>query len=154
LPEAKILDLVLSFLFKDYDKKENQERPRKTSYLKDINGLTLVCKDFNHSIWRNHPTFVTLKAHHPTIRLLRKIPQLTELKVTIRATSIDADIQLFQRSLLLKVHANKSYENNEHNEHNEHIAYELFENLSDVLPNLRLLELTPTFADIDMRYDV
>jgi hypothetical protein len=131
-PEAKILDHVLSYIVFN-DTKERWSPPEKT-YLKDINGLTLVCKDFNASIWRNHPTTVEIKAHKDAVRLLRKIPQLREVKVTVRATSIAGDIQLFQRSLLL--------------------SKKRFANLSDVLPNLQLLKLTPCFFDIPMRYDI
>jgi hypothetical protein len=131
LPEAKILDLILSFVVHTNPQRRGAWRPR-AYYLKDINGLTLVCKAFNASIWRNHPTFVILKAHKDAVRLLRKIPQLRELKVTVRATSIAGDIQLFQRSLLL--------------------TKRRFENLTVVLPNLQLLHLTPSIEDISMRY--
>jgi hypothetical protein len=133
-PEAKILDLVLSYLLVNSPYSHYQQS-KEYDYLKKIKGLTLVCKDFNKSVWRNHPDFVYCKAHSDVVFLLQKLPQLKTIKLTVRATSVASDIQLFQRNLLFIKRRWKS--------------------LSDILPKLKHLKLTPTFCkDIDMRYGI
>ncbi|KAJ1418555.1 hypothetical protein B484DRAFT_141700 [Ochromonadaceae sp. CCMP2298] len=132
-PEAKILDLVISYAVGNSNKdRYYSEAPY--DYLKKARGLTLVSKEFYNSVFRNHPDFVICKAHSELVSLLNKAPQLKKIKLTVCATSVGSDMQLFQKNLLF-------------------IKKE-WKRLSDVLPNLELLDLTPTFHGIDMRYEI
>ncbi|KAJ1390639.1 hypothetical protein B484DRAFT_425637 [Ochromonadaceae sp. CCMP2298] len=123
-PETKILDLVLSYVC--LNSPENRCEGQKYDYLKRIGGLPLVCKAFHNSCWRNHPDFVKCKAYSEVVCLLHKIPQLRKIHLTVRAISVASDIDHFQRSLLF---VNRRWKS-----------------LSDVLPRLQLLDLTPTLC--------
>jgi hypothetical protein len=115
-PESKILELVISFLVAGKSRKRDPYQSQEP-YLKRIKGLNLVCKDFYNSDWRNHPDFISCRAHADLVLLFHKVPQLKKIKLSVRATAVAGEIRLFQRHLLF---IKKSWKS-----------------LSDVLPNLR-----------------
>ena len=72
-----------------------------TTYLQRMARYSLVCKKWNGLLWQNHPREIcAIKASSPVVKLLHKIPFLSKLKIVVRYTTVQRDLDIFIDSLL------------------------------------------------------
>jgi hypothetical protein len=103
----------------------------KSTYLQRMARYTLVCKKWNGLFWSNHPLEIhALKASSPVVKLLHKIPFLSELQIVVRYTTVQSDLDIFVHTLLAGTAATS---------------------FADVLPCLKTLSLTNTFQNDNVR---
>ena len=72
------------------------------TYLQRMARYSLVCKKWNGLLWQNHPREIScaIKASSPVVKLLHKIPFLSKLKIMVRYTTVQRDLDIFIDSLL------------------------------------------------------
>jgi hypothetical protein len=102
----------------------------KSTYLQRMARYTLVCKKWNRLFWSNHPLEIEMKASSPVVKLLHKIPFLSELQIVVRYTTVQSDLDIFVHTLLAGTAATS---------------------FADVLPRLKTLSLTNTFQNDNVR---
>ena len=71
-----------------------------TTYLQRMARYTLVSKKWNGLLWQNHPHKIRAKASSPVVKLLHKIPFLSELQIVVRYTTVQSDLDIFVHTLL------------------------------------------------------
>lgn len=101
-----------------------------STYLQRMARYTLVSKKWNGLLWQNHPHKIRAKASSPVVKLLHKIPFLSELEIVVRYTTVQIDLTFFVHTLLAGTSATS---------------------LADVLPCLKTLSLTNTFQNDNVR---
>ena len=77
-----------------------------TTYLQRMARYTLVCKKWNGLLWQNHPREIrAIKASSPVVKLLHKIPFLSELEIVVCYSTVQRDLDIFIDSLLAQTAA-------------------------------------------------
>jgi len=130
---SKILALVAAKKERtDWSGKYWSENPDANStYMQRMARYTLVCKKWNGLFWSNHPPEIrAMKASSPVVKLLHKIPFLSELQIVVRYTTVQHDLDIFVHTLLAGTAATS---------------------FADVLPCLKTLSLTNTFQNDNVR---
>jgi hypothetical protein len=124
----EVMSKILALVAAKKERTDWTEVPdAKSTYLQRMARYTLVCKKWNGLFWSNHPLEIrTMKASSPVVKLLHKIPFLSELQIVVRYTAVQSDLDIFVHTLLAGTAATS---------------------FADVLPCLKTLSLTHTFQN-------